>query len=109
LDVIDIRIAHRQDVDRLSAVVRLAEPATVVARARVRVRGRVARAIVARNRLETEPRRTYRVRLRIPPAGLHRIKRALRRGARVRAKVTLRVSDAAGNVLTRRGRVRLRP
>jgi subtilisin len=109
IEVLALRIARRQAVDRLSVVVRLAEPGTVTARARVRGRGGAARLIASRRvTVQAEANRTYRLRLPLARAAVHRINRALRRGARVRAKVTLTASDAAGNSRTKSRRVRLR-
>ena len=109
LEVLALRIARRQDVDSLSVVVRLAEPGTVTARARVRLRGGAARLISSRRvTVQAAANRTYRLRLSLPRAAVHRIKRALRRGVRVRANVTLTVSDTAGNSRTKSRRVRLR-
>jgi hypothetical protein len=110
LEVLALLIARRQRVDNLSVVVRLAEAGTVTARARVRLRGGAARLVASRRAtVQVEANRTYRLRLRLPHAAVHRIKRALRRGVHVRAKVTLTVSDAAGNSRTKNRRVRLRP
>jgi hypothetical protein len=109
LEILVLRIARRQGVDGLSVVVRLAEAGTVTARARVRLRGGAARLIASRRAtVQAEANRTYRLRVRLPRAAVHRIKRALRRGVRVRAKVTLTVSDSAGNSRTEKRRVRLR-
>jgi subtilisin len=110
LEVLTLRIARRQHVDNLSVVVRLAEAGTVTARVRVRLRGGAARLIASRRAtVQAEANRTYRLRLPLPHAAVRRIKRALRRGVRVRAKVTLTVSDSAGNSRTKQRRVRLRP
>jgi subtilisin len=109
LEILALRIARRQDVDSLRVVVRLGEPGRVSARARARLRGGAARLIASRRAsVNAEANRTYRLRLPLPRAGVHRIKRALRRGVRVRAKVTLTVRDAAGNSLVKSRRVRLR-
>jgi subtilisin family serine protease len=109
LDVLELRIARRQDVDHLSVVVRLAEAGTVKARARMRLPGGAARLILSRRAVASAaPNQTRRLRLRLRRADLHRVKRALRRGARVRARVRVRVSDSAGNARTRTRRVRLR-
>jgi hypothetical protein len=108
--VLALRIARRQDVDHLSVVVRLAEAGTVRARARVRLRGRTARIIVSRRATAAvAPNQTRRLPLRMSRVAVRRIKRALRRGVRVRAKVTVTVSDLAGNARTKARRVRLRP
>jgi hypothetical protein len=110
LEVLALRIARRQDVDSLSVVARLGEPGMVTARARVRLRGAFARLIASRPAtVEAAGNRTYRLRLRLRRADLQRTKRALRHGARVRARVWVTASDAAGNSRTKTRRVRLRP
>ena len=109
LEVLALRIARRQRVDNLRVVVRLAEAGTVTARARVRLRGGAARLIASRRvTVQAEANRTYRLRLSLPRTAVHRIKRALQGGARVRAKVNTTVSDAAGNSRSKSRRVRLR-
>jgi subtilisin len=109
LEVLALRIARRQRVDDLTVLVRLAEAGTVTAGARVRLRGGAARLIASRRAaVQAEANRTYRLKLPLPRAGVHRIKRALRRGKRVRAKVTVTIRDAAGNSRTKQRRVRLR-
>jgi subtilisin family serine protease len=110
VEVLTLRIARRQDVDALGVVVRLAEAGTVTARARVALRRGAARVIASRPATAAAAaHRTVRLRLRLRRAGLRAIKRALRRGGRVRARVTVTVSDPAGNARTRTRRVRLRP
>jgi hypothetical protein len=110
LEVLALRIRRRQDVDRLRIVARLAEPGTVTATARIRLPRSAARAVRARRvTVQAVPHRTYRLHLRLPEAALRDVKRALRRGMRVRARVRVTVSDASGNSRTRVRRVRLRP
>ena len=105
-----IRIRRRQDVDRLRVVARVGEPGTITAGARIRLPRGAARIVRAHSAtVEAVPGRTYRLRLRLPESALHRVKRLLRRGERVRARVKVTVSDRAGNARTRVRRVRLRP
>jgi subtilisin family serine protease len=109
LEVLALLIARRQQVDKLRAVVRLAEPGTATARARVRLRAGAARLIASRRAtVQAKANRTYRLRLALPRGAVARIKRALRRGVRVRARVTVTVNDSAGNSRTKQRRVRLR-
>ncbi|MGH2978608.1 MAG: S8 family serine peptidase [Solirubrobacterales bacterium] len=110
LEVLAMRIRRRQDVDTLRVVARLAEAGTVTARARIRLPGGTARLIRSRRATaQALPHQTRRLRLRLRRVSVRRIKRALRRGRRVRARVTITVSDAAGNARTKTRRVRLRP
>jgi subtilisin family serine protease len=108
LELLALRIARRQDVDRLRVVVRLAEAGTVTARATVRLPGGAARLIRSRRaRGQAAPGQTRRLRLVLRRPALRRIKRALRRGVRLRAKVTMTVSDLSGNARSKKARVRL--
>ena len=67
LELLELRIARRQDVDHLSVVVRLAEAGTVTARARLRVAGGAARLILSRSTVvQMAPNQT---RLRDPAQG----------------------------------------
>jgi subtilisin family serine protease len=110
LELLALRIARRQDVDALRVVVRLAEAGTVTARAQIRLPAGVSRVILShRATAQAAPNQTRRLHLRLRRAALKRIKGALRRGRRVRARVTVTISDAAGNARTRTRRVRLRP
>ena len=105
-----IRIRRRQDVDRLRVVAQVGEPGTVSATARIRRSGGSSLVVRARRAtVEAVPGRTYRLRLRLPESGLLAVKRLLRRGERVRARITVAVSDRAGNARTEVRRVRLRP
>jgi hypothetical protein len=109
LQVLALRIPGRQDVDALSVTVRLAETGTVKAWARVRVRGGAARLFASRRAVaRVAPNETRRLRLRLRRTAVKRIKRALRRGVRVRARVSMSVTDLAGNARTKTGLVDLR-
>jgi subtilisin len=109
IQVIAMRIRRTQDVDRLRVVARVAEPATVTATATVRLPAGAARLVRARGSAQAAPNRRLRVSLRLTPAGLRSTKHALRRGRHVRARVTMTVTDAAGNARTKTRLVRLRP
>ena len=108
VEVLLLRIARRQDVDRLRVSVRLAEAGRVTARAWVRVRGARKRVRSRAARARAAAGQTVRLRLRFSRPDLRRLKRALRRAARVRARVTVKLSDAADNSRTMKRRVRLR-
>jgi subtilisin len=110
LEVLALRIRRRQDVDRLRVVARLAELGTVTATARIRLPRSAARVVRARRATaRAVPHHTYRLHLRLRESALRDVKRALRRGVRVRARVAVAVSDAAGNTSRKARRVRLRP
>jgi hypothetical protein len=108
LRVLAMRIRSRQDVDRLHVVARLAEPGTVTARARVQLPGGAARLVFSRPAsARVEANRQRRLRLRLRRGAVRRVKHALRRGRRVHARVTMTVSDAAGNARSKAALVRL--
>jgi hypothetical protein len=104
-----LSIKRVQDVDRLRVVVRLLERASVNVSATVRVTG-AAKLYAFRSVKRTLPAdvRT-KLRLRIARAKLRAIKRALRRGSRLRAKIKVAaVAEGGGRgVVTRT--VRLKP
>jgi hypothetical protein len=90
-------------------VARVGEAATVTATARVRLPAGAARLVRARGTAHAAPNRAVRLRLRLGPPALRSTKHALRRGRRVRARITMTVTDAAGNARTKTRLVRLRP
>jgi subtilisin len=109
LQVLALRIARRQDVDRLTVSARLAEPGTVTATARVRLGAGASRTFVSRvASASVRPNETRRLRVPLRRSAVKRIKDALRRGARVRARVRMTVFDPAGNARSKSLRVELR-
>ena len=109
VEVVLLRVARRQDVDHLSVAIRLAEAGKVTALARVRVPRVGPRIRSRRATAEAAAGETVRLRLRFSRPGLRRLKRALRGEGRVRARVTVKFTDAAANSRTMKRRVRLRP
>jgi subtilisin family serine protease len=109
VDLRSIRLRKVQDVDRLRVDVTLGEEGTVTVRATVRTPTRAA----ARVRFKTVSRRAVanrRVALRpkLSRRSLRRVKRVLRRGKRLRARITVIARDRAANSLTKRRSIRLR-
>ena len=102
--------SRRQDIDKLRVTVRPNEQVTVTAAASVKTPGGAAKLYrfkqVTRN---IAARQKTRLRLKLAPRSLRAVKRALRRGKRLRAKITLRSKDRAGNSRIDHVRVLLRP
>ena len=100
---------RRQDVDRLRVRTRIDEPGSVRVSGSAKVRGRRTgfRLRAVRRSLAADGAKTFRLRMR--RGALRRVKRALRRGRRVVARVKVVATDDDGNrtVVTRR--IRLRP
>jgi calcineurin-like phosphoesterase family protein len=104
-----LRARSPQDVDRLFVIDRVNEPSRLTARAYVNLSGssRVVR-FRTRRRSVGAGKRT-RIRLKLAKRNLRLIKRRLRRGSRVRARVRVTARDASGNTSHARVTIRLRP
>ena len=98
-----------QDVDKLFVRAQISEAGTLLARAAVRVPGGpktyrfkpVARAVGANVRTK--------LRLRLGKKRLKRVKRALKRGKRLKAAVSVQARDKAGNKRAQLATIRLKP
>jgi hypothetical protein len=99
----------RQDVDKLYVMVQVHEAATVLVTARVNVPGgsRVLRFKSYKRKLPIHAVR--RVKLKLAPSALRAVKRALRRGRKLRARVTTAAVDVAGNRGVAKDSIILRP
>ncbi len=106
---LSLNARRRQDIDKLHVTVRPNEQVTVNATGRVNTSGgaakvlrfkRVTRSVAAQKRTK--------LRLRLTRKSLRTVKRTLRRGKRLRAKLTLTAKDRAGNTRVDRVSVRLR-
>lgn len=99
----------RQDVDKLYVMVQVHEAATVLVTARVNVPGssRVLRFKSYKRKLPIHAVR--RVKLKLAPGALRAVKRALRRGRKLRARVTTAAVDVAGNRGVAKDSIILRP
>jgi hypothetical protein len=104
-----LRVARRQDVDKLTVRARMSEPGTLTAGALVRVGGLSGRTYAFRiaSRKVTGG---VLAKLRPKLAKRHKrvVKRALRR-KRLRAQITVTATDRAGNSRTLRRTVTLKP
>jgi hypothetical protein len=90
----------RQDVDRLVVTVRVDERATTTTTAALTLTRRSAapRSLAFRTaRTRAFAGQTQRVRVKMGPLRLRRVKAALRRGDRLRARVSVVARDGAGN------------
>jgi hypothetical protein len=102
-----LRFARRQDVDKLHVRARMNEAGMVSATAVVVVgRSPIAFKLSFRT---VKQNRFARLPLKLARKHLRAVKRALRRGKRLRAKVLVTARDKAGNEQERRVTIRLRP
>lgn len=105
-----LRYSRRQDIDRLRVRARMSEPGTFTVRALVDVGGLLARIYnfkPARRKVTGGVLTTLRPRL--SARNKRALKRAMRRGKRLRARITLTATDRAGNTKTQHATIRLRP
>jgi hypothetical protein len=96
-----------QDVDKLAVFVKLNEAGTVTAGAGVNVPAATRRFAFKRVTRTLPANVRTKFRLKLKRTASRRVKRALKRGKRLRARVTLTAKDSAGNVSVKRLRVRL--
>jgi hypothetical protein len=98
----------RQDVDRLAVTVTLDEPGRVTVRGSVNVPGGAARLVRFKSVTRTVAADTpVKVRLRLGRQARRSVKRTLRRGRALRARVTVAAVDTAGNPSTAKRTIRL--
>ena len=105
-----LRYSRRQDIDKLRVRARMSEPGTITARALVDVGGLLARVYnfkPARRKVKGGVQTTLQPRL--SAKNKRALKRAMRRGKRLRARVTITARDRAGNIKTLHATIRLRP
>lgn len=110
LPVAKLRYSRKQDIDKLRVRARMSEPGTLTARATVSVGGLLARLYtfkpasrrVTGGVLATLP-------LKLSKKHKRALKRALRRGKRLRARVAVTAIDRAGNTITEHATIRLKP
>ena len=106
-----VRYRRRQDIDRLSVRARMNERGTVATSATVTVPGAAA---AKRFRFKNATRsvkagENVSLRLRLAKPALRTVKRALRRGMRLRARVRISAVDISGNSRSKTVFIRLRP
>jgi hypothetical protein len=99
-----VRVRSRQDVDKVYVRAAMAEIGTISASGAVKAGKRYhfrkasKRAVLGK---------MVKLRLRMTKKGLRAAKRAIKRGRRVRARVTIKAKDAAGNVRLAERTIRL--
>ncbi len=106
---VKLRLKKRQDVDRLAIAIRSNEDARLTVQASVSVPAGAARTVrfkTVKKMLRAGARKKIRLRLARRPK--RAVKRALAKGKRLRAKLTITVKDKSGNRTVKRVRVRLR-
>jgi len=101
----------KQRVGKLFVMATLHEPGSITVKATVRLRGGGASRLYRFKRVSRKvPLHTLKkVRLRLAPRQLRAVRRALRRGHRLRAKVTGTANYTSGNRARTTRKIRLRP
>jgi hypothetical protein len=105
---LNLRMRRVQDVDKLRLRVRPDEAVGLLAGARVKI-GKAARIVrfrKTRRTVSTGQRATLR--LKLSDKNERAVKRAIRRGERPRARVTVGALDVNRNAITKKRRVRLK-
>ena len=107
---LSLNARRRQDIDKLHVTVRPNEEVTVNATGRVNTSGGAAKVFrFKRVTRSVAAQKTAKLRLRLARKSLRAVKRSLRRGKRIRARITLTAKDRAGNTRIDHVSVRLRP
>jgi hypothetical protein len=98
---------HRQDVDKLFVKARTDESGTVTAKATVSMGGssKVLRFVAVTRPIVADKRK--KLPLKLKKGARRQVKRAVKRGKRLRAKVTVTVRDEAGNTASKKATIRL--
>jgi Tol biopolymer transport system component len=100
----------RQDVDRLFIYATLHEPGKIVVKASVRLRGGASRLCRFKKVTRKLPlHKAKKIRLKLSRRSLRSVKRALRSGQRLKAKITATADYDSGKRTRNRSRVSLRP
>ena len=105
-----VRFTRRQDIDKLRVRARMSEPGTITARAIIDTGGLLARIYnfrPARRKVKGGVLTTLQPRL--SAKNKRALKRALRKGKKLRARVTVTATDLSGNVTTIHATIRLKP
>jgi hypothetical protein len=97
-----------QDIDKLAVTVTLDEAGTVSATGTVRVPGSAKTYRFKRARKSATAGKRVKLRLKLSKKGKRAVKRSLRAGRKLRAKVTVTAADRAKNRTTKRKTVRLK-
>ena len=107
--VAQLRFSKRQDIDKLAVRGRMSEPGTLTARALVDVGGLLAKIYTFRPRTRrVSGGLLVKLPLKVSKTKKRALKRAMRRGKRLRARITLTAVDRAGNTTTKHAIIRLK-
>jgi hypothetical protein len=100
----------RQRIDKLFVYVTIHERGTILLQGTVRIPGRAARALRFKTvRRTLDPHILRKVRLLLARPALRAVKRRLRRGRKIQARVKLTAVGKTGTRQTARRTIRLRP
>ena len=107
---VTISSGKKQDIDKLAITFKLDENATVEASATVNVPGGASKVYSFKKvRKEVAAGKSVKIRLKMSKQNLKKVKRALRRGRKLTAKVKIATTDADGNNSTTRSSIKLKP
>jgi hypothetical protein len=107
---VTITSGKKQDVDKLAITFKLDENATVEAGATVNVPGGASKVYSFKKvRKDIAAGKTVKIRLKMAKKNLKKVKRALRRGKKLTAKVKITATDVDGNNSTKRSSIKLKP
>jgi hypothetical protein len=108
--VAQLRFSKRQDIDKLAVRGRMSEPGTLTAKALVDVGGLLAKIYTFRPKTrKVSGGLLVKLPLRVSKKRKRALKQAMRRGKRLRARITLTAVDRAGNTTTKHAIIRLKP
>lgn len=108
--VAQLRYSKKQDIDKLLVRGRMSEPGTLTGRATVDVGGLLAKIYTFRPKSRKVTGGVLaRLPLKISKKQKRALKRSMRRGKRLRARVALTATDRAGNSVTKHATIRLKP
>lgn len=104
-----LRFAPIQDVDKLVVRARMSEAGTLRATARVSTPG-ASKVYKFKTASSSAGANVYKkLRLRLAGKQLKAVKRALRQGKKLKAKITVTATDKAGNKRSQKATIRLKP
>lgn len=102
-----IKFSRRQDIDKLFVRARMDEAGTLTAQATVAVAGS-SKVISFTPAVKAVPAdKLKKLRLKLKKSKLRQVKRAIKRGKRLKAKVSVIGRDRAGNTVTKTAKIRL--
>jgi hypothetical protein len=106
---VTISSGKKQDVDKLAITIKLDEDATIEATATVNVPGASKVYSFKRVRKQVTAGKSVKLKLKLATKNLRKVKRALRKGKKLTAKVKVVATDTDGNNSVKRTSIKLKP